>query len=215
MLAKVKDIARDVRIAIDQNSDNTPLIDLSDIDTLSMDDIVRSKITDAVKSVEKAAPVYLLGTGKPFAESLEWMGVKGKSGGRILLPDDFMRLISFKMSDWAYPLYEAITPDSPKYRLQGSRYGGLRGNPQKPVCAIVPYPQGLMLEFYSCSGGDGVNVAMAQYLPEPYINDMDEITISDKCYRAVVHYCAGLVCTAYQSEQQAEQLFTISKDLLK
>lgn len=215
MLKKVRDIASDVRVAIDQNSQNNALIDIEDLDTLSMEEIVRSKIVDAIKSVEKAAPVYMLGTGKPFADSIEWKEGKGVGSGRVLLPDDFMRLISFKMSDWDRPVFDAITPESPQYVLQSSRFAGIKGSPNKPVCVIVPYPTGLVMEFYSCKDGENVNVSMAQYLPEPMISETDDIEIADKCYSAVVHYCAGLVCTAYQSAEQGEQLFKISNDLLK
>lgn len=215
MLKKVKDIARAVRIAIDHNPQNDALIDVGDIDTLSLDDIVRSKIVDAIKSVEKAAPVYLLDTGVPFGDNIAWMEEKGKGPGKILLPDDFMRIISFKMSDWAMPVFEAITPDDATYKLQSSRFKGIRGNVQKPVCAIVPYPAGLFLEFYSCSGGEDVNISMAQYLPEPAIDEDDCVEICEKCYSAVIYYCAGLVCTAYLSAEQGEQLFKISNDLLK
>lgn len=217
MLKKVKDIIKDVRIAIDQNASGGSLIDTGDIETLSLDEIIRSKIVDAVKSVEKAAPVYMLGTGKAFADSIEWFESKGKGvgPGKILLPDDFMRLISFQMSDWSRAVYEAIMPDDPKYHLQSSRFAGIRGNTQKPACAIVPEPTGLTLEFYSCSAGENVNVVKAQYLPEPIISETDDIDIAGKCYRSIVYYCAGLVCSAYQSAEQGEQMFKISNDLLK
>lgn len=217
MLKKVKDITSDVRIAIDQNSSGSSLIDIGDIDTLSLDEIIKSKIVDAAKTVEKSAPVYMLGTGKPFGDSIEWFEGKGvgKGAGRIYLPDDFMRLISFQMSDWSRAVYEAIMPDSPKYQLQSSRFDGIRGNTQKPVCAIVPSPTGLNMEFYSCKGGDSVNIIKAQYLPEPAISETDDIDIPEKCYRAIVYYCAGLVCSAYQSTEQGEQMFKISNDLLE
>ena len=44
MVYEVKDILRDVRIAIDENKTNEQLITDEDIDTLMLDDIIYSKV---------------------------------------------------------------------------------------------------------------------------------------------------------------------------
>lgn len=214
MFYNVDDIVKDVCIAIDQNSTSERLIESEDIDTLSLNEIVRSKIEDAARGVEKSAPVYLLETGTAFGDSINWKSTKGVGMGYTLLPDNFMRLISFQMSDWQTAVYNAISQDDPLYGLQSSRYPGIRGCPQKPVCAIVPAPVGLVLEFYSCTQGETVHVVKAQYLPEPVIGEDGYIDICEKCYRAVVYNCAGLVCSAYGSKEQAELMFKLSSDLL-
>lgn len=205
---------RDVRVAIDQNSVSERLIESDDIDTLSLDEIVKSKIVDAARSVEKSAPIYMLETGTAFGDNICWKSTKGIGMGYSLLPDNFMRLISFQMSDWQTAVYNAISNDDPLYLLQSSRYPGIRGCPQRPVCAIVPMPVGLVLEFYSCTQGDSVHVVKAQYLQEPVISDDGFIEVCEKCYRAVVYYCGGLVCVAYGSKEQAELMFKLSSDLL-
>ena len=40
----------------------------------------------------------------------------------------------------------AISADDPLYDLQSSRYKGIRGNVQKPVCAVVNRAEGKVLE---------------------------------------------------------------------
>ena len=209
MRYNLEDIKEDVRIALDENqvSDN-----MMDTDTLSVDDIIVSKIVEAVRDVHINAPTYMLEAGHNFADSICWDKKPGKGSGWTILPNDFMRLVSFRMSDWERPVYSAILPEDPAYALQSSRYG-VKGNRQKPVCAIVMRPQGRVLEFYSCNGRD-VHVSMAVYLPLPKIED-ESIDICERCYRSVVYRCAGLAATSIERADKAEVLFKISNDLLK
>ena len=61
MVYKIEVVERDVRIAIDENKTSEQLISDEDIDTLSLNDIIRSKIVEAVRRVESSAPVHYLG----------------------------------------------------------------------------------------------------------------------------------------------------------
>lgn len=209
----VSELVKDVRIAIDQNEVGDQLINALDMETLTLDQIITNKIVDAVSSVEKSAPIHLLDSGEPFAKNLGWKQAVGIGMGYTILPDDFMRLLTFQMSDWSRSVNEVITEDSPLYAMQSSRYSGIKGCPQKPVCALVLYPVGYVLEFYSCVEGKNVFVKRARYLPYPSIQN-DTIRICEKCYRSVVYYLAGLVCSSYGGKDQADLLFGISKDLL-
>lgn len=166
MVYKILHIARDVRIAIDENKTSEQLIADEDIDTLSLNDIVRSKIVEAVRRVVTEAPTHLLDGGLPFGDAVYW---RSKGSGWTLLPEDFMRLLIFKMSDWERPVYEPITAADPQYQLQFSRYKGLRGNPQKPVVAIVSRAEGRALELFSCKN-NSATVEQAVYLPLPRID---------------------------------------------
>lgn len=214
MIYRVDDIIKEVRIALDQNSGDELLSAVWDMDTLMLDEMIRSKIVDAVRSVEMEAPLYMIDTGCNFGDSIYWKNGRGEGVGYILLPDDFMRLVIFQMSDWNTPVFNAISESNPLYKLQSSRFPGIRGNPQNPVCAIVIYPIGRVLEFYSCSGGKDVTIHKAVYLSEPSISDDGLIYICERCYRSIIYYCAALVCAICDSEKKSEFLFKISKDLL-
>lgn len=209
----VSELVKDVRIAIEQNEVGDQLINVSDMETLTLDQTIINKIVDAVSSVEKSAPVHLLDSGEPFAKNLGWKQAVGIGMGYTILPDDFMRLLTFQMSDWGRPVNGVITEDSPLYAMQASRYPGVRGCPQKPVCALVLYPIGYVLEFYSCVEGKNVFVRRARYLPYPSLQG-NTVKICEKCYRSVVYYLAGLVCSSYGAKEQADLFFGISKDLL-
>ena len=214
MTDQIENIKRDIRIALDQNMVSTQLISTADIDTLTLDDIIESKIEDAARLVMRDAPLHLLDGGKAFGESIKGFSREGVGGGYIALPSDFLRLVSFQMSDWSYPVNVAITEDHPLYPLQSSRYAGIKGNPQRPVVALSSQPIGLVLEFYSCEAGEGVYVKRATYLPIPKIAD-GEITFSEKLRPAIIYYAAYLTALSIGNGDLATVLLNTSKELMQ
>lgn len=212
MIYKVADLVREVRIAIDKNNSSAPLAALiDDVDTLSIDALIESKIEDAARAVTVNAPRHLLDSGKGFSTAVAWSSSKTKHWGFTQLPEDFLRLVTFQMSDWSYPVVEAITETDPIYKQQNSRFAGIGGNPQRPVVAIVQHPIGLILEFYSCTSND-VAVKLARYIPIPRIEN-ERIGISEKLVDGVVYYCAYLVLTSLSEVEQAKMMFAIYKNL--
>lgn len=210
MVYKIPEIVRDVRIAIDENKTSEQLIADEDIDTLSLDEIIRSKIVEAVRMVLTATPIHLLDGGVPFGDAVFW---RSKGSGWILLPDDFMRLLIFKMSDWERPVYEPITAAAPQYQVQFSRYKGLRGNPQKPVVAIVSRAEGRALELFSCKD-ESATVEQAVYLPLPKIDEYGGIEVPERCYMPAVYETASLVLATIGQGELSSIMSDLSKQLL-
>lgn len=211
MIYQVSAIERDVRVALDENDVSTQLVQMGDVDTLALNDIIRSKIVEAVRRVELAAPAHLLEEGHDFSSGIYW---NGDGSGWVLLPDDFMRLIAFRMSDWERTVYEAISVDDPLYAKQSSRYKGIRGNVQKPVCAIVNRAEGKALEFYACKDNTAM-IVRAGYVPYPHIDKDDGIDISEKCYTAVVYTVAALVLTTYGEADKASAMTDLAKSIIQ
>lgn len=211
MIYRLSEIARDVRIAIDENMTSEQLVSIEDMETLSLEEIIRSKIEEAARRVETVAPVHLLEEGHDFSDAVYWDKLES---GWVLLPDDFMRLIAFRMSDWERTVYAAISADDPLYAKQSSRYKGIRGNTQKPVCAIVNRAEGKALEFYSCKSEDAY-VRRALYLPYPRIDEDGGIDICERCYRAVVYAAASLVLLTLGEAEKSSALSEISKSILQ
>ena len=207
---RLDEIAKDVRIAIDQNMSSDTLIGFGDVDTLSLNDIIRSKITDAVKRIHSTAPAYLLDGGNNFGDAIYW---KELESGWCLLPENFMRLVVFQMDDWERAVYHAISEDDAEYKKQSSRFKGIRGTPQKPVCAIAIRPEGKALEFYSCKSENAM-VSRAVYLPYPVIDEDDGIEICERCYQAVVYTIASLVLTTYGNADLSKALSDLAKSAL-
>lgn len=211
MVYSVGKIMRDVRVVLDENQVGDRLIAEEDADTLSLDEIIRSKIEEAARRVETDAPVYLLEEGHDFGDAVYWGDMES---GWVLLPDDFMRLIVFEMSDWERAVFAAISPADPEYRLQRQRVKALRGTTQRPVCAIVNRPEGKALEFYSCKSEDAC-VRRAQYLPYPRIDRDGGIDICERCYTAVVYAAASLVSLTLGEADKSAAFSEVSKTALQ
>lgn len=210
-----------IKIALDQNNVSTQLFNTGDVDTLSLDELVESKIADAIRNVELNAPYHLLDGGTVFpasAQVITWESQQGYGPGSVLLPEDFLRLVCFKMSDWDHPVFVPILETDPLYAVQRSRFGGVRGNPQRPVCALVNRSTGLNLEFYSCASDSDASVAMASYIPVPSLvtpsTGEPYYSICEKLKPAVVYYAAYLVALITEPDK-ANALLNVSNSLMQ
>ena len=203
-------MARAVRVAIDMNKGDEPLIMEGDSDTLTLDETIHAKLADAVRMVEMEAPAIMLESGHDFGGEGVFIGKDGK--GFVVLPDDFMRLVAFRMSDWHRTVHDAIDENSPEYAMQSSRWKGICGNPEKPVCAIVRRPEGKVLEFYS-SRDDTAEVTQASYVPRPRIDAVGGIDVAEDCYRAAVYRAAALVLSSL-GDGLSTTMLEISKSLI-
>ncbi len=208
----VNDIVREVKVALDENVSSAALEGIGDEDTLKLEEIIESKLADAARVIEGAAPHHLLDSGRAFGESIGWDGQPGYGSGHIQLPDDFLRLVTFQMSDWDYAVTVAITETDPLYQLQRSRFAGVRGTPQKPVVAIVQEPIGLVLEFYCCYTGDDAYIKRARYIPVPRIRS-HKIELCEKLKPAIVYYTAYLAALCMCEGDVASAMLATAKEL--
>ncbi len=210
MVYTTEEIARDARVCLDLNESPAQLLADGDMDTLTTDAVIRSKIGDAAARVLSSAPSALLDGGHRFGDALYW----GKDGcGWTLLPPDFLRLIVFEMSDWERGVTGAISGDDAVYALQRGRYKGLRGTPQNPVCALVTRPEGRALEFYASKDGTAY-VRRALYQPYPAEDADGGWDIPQRCYRAVVYMTAALAAQAFGEDGKAAALTGQSNEAL-
>lgn len=206
----IENIAKDVRIALDRNGSSAALADIGDVDTLTIDEIIISKIIEGIKHVHSTAPAYLIDGAISFAGTVINWG--DKESGWILLPNDFMRFVSFKMDDWSRPVYSCSTTDDIEYEKQSSRFKGLRGTSQKPLCFIAIRPEGRALEFYSSKSTDA-EVEMATYLPYPQI-ESDSVKICSRCYNAVIYTIAALVLMTFGDAEKSNVFNELAKSSL-
>lgn len=65
--------------------------------------------------------------------------------GRIQLPSNFVRLVSFQVNDWSSAVTEALDDTSPRYKQQNNPI--LRGTPNRPMVFITD--GGKFLEYYT------------------------------------------------------------------
>ena len=150
----VDKLVKAVQIILDRNQVSDALLDAGDTDTLSQQEIIESKIAEAVRIIETDAPLHLITGGTNTQDGdIAWKQVGETYVGDMLLPTDFMRLVSIQMEDWERP-GKLISEQDPEYQWQSCRFSGVRGCPQKPIVAAVQYADGLHLELYSCKSSD-------------------------------------------------------------
>lgn len=210
MKIKATEMAKAVKVAIDQNRESGSLLSEGDIDTLSLDEIITSKLADAVRIVETEASSELIDSGETLNEKVHIDNMTGK--GYLVLPSDFMRLLAFRMSDWDCTIYSTISESDPEYKKQSSKWKGIYGSPAKPVVAIVKRKEGTVLEFYSCED-TSASVSQGLYLPIPKIDNNGEIEVSEKCYSASVYQAASLVLASL-GDKLSTTMLEISRSLL-
>jgi hypothetical protein len=219
----VEDIQKDVRILLDMNITHAGLGGISpkDMETLTIDQLIESKLVEAAKIIMQSAPYYMLGQGESFAARVGWNEEGESSSGFVLLPANFMRLIGFQMSDWSYPVHTPITPADPLYEQQGSRHKGIRGNKQRPVVALVEWPAGLVLEFFSSkhTQQESATVKRATYLPHPYIQESNDpvtvrsIKLPSKLLSAIEYMTGALCCRTIGDTERANAFTATSMEL--
>lgn len=214
MIYQLDRIKQDVRVCMDRNQIDTALITDSDEETLSLDTIIESKVLEAVERVHRDAPYYKLHHGHNLDGKNAEVYWGEMESGWVLLPDDFMRLVVFEMSDWERPVYAAITPADPLYTKQSSRVKAIRGTAQRPVCAIAVRQEGKVLEFWSCKSEEAT-VSRAVYMPYPRIDEYGGVDISEQCYDAVVYTIAGLVAMSVEEGEKAQGFLSIAKTNLE
>lgn len=127
-------------------------------------------LDDSVKTLLLKLPGYLTA---PASMGIATGTDNGDGTGYVQLPDDFIRLVSFKMGEWSRAVTDPITEDHPKYNLQKNVY--LRGKPVKPVAVIrniYDSSSKKILEYYSVVSSHTIERAM--YVKSDVAENMSE-----------------------------------------
>ncbi len=206
---QIADLVKDVKIVIDENIATDPVL-ADDDNQLELEELIAARAVDAVRSIHEAAPSDMLDDG----DTLPVTGIvtNQDGSGYVPLPDDFMRLVIFQLATWNRPVVTPIADTDPRYPMQKSRFLGVRGGPDKPVCAITTGSAGKVLEFYSVVAGTSATVSKAKYLPLPKVEN-NAIKVCTKLYNAVVYECAALVALTLKDDN-AKNFFEVAKSYL-
>ena len=122
-------------------------------------------LDEAARWVVRAVPLRALGPGKELpVQSLE---AREDGTGSLPLPEDFIRLLRFRMKGWRRPVVVPIRDTDEVYTQQFNRI--LRGGESKPVVALCEDDR--RLEYFSSSKGAGATVEEARYFGFTEVND--------------------------------------------
>lgn len=212
MFYQVDDILNDVKVCMDENMGSKPLFE--DQNYLSLEELIRSKIIASVRHIEERADILMIdNTESIMTNSIDVINIGNNytEGFAVVLPNDFFRMISVKMDKWTHPVQKFVGYNDYTYMLQRSKFAGIKGNIEEPVCAIVQGRYGLQLEIYGAPDPDELVFDHALYLPEPKISDIG-VSISSKLYNSVIYHITGSVLLTLNSSL-SKPMFEMSLSL--
>lgn len=208
---KVEDIIKAVRWCIDEESNNTSEI-TDEKDDLYMDNIIKSKINDALHwiAITAASSPVLSDSKKVDATTTSTIKVenfdKTRGIGAIKMPSDteVINISRVRGEGW----FKAVTP------VEDTDDGALmmyddtaKGTADRPLATIMrenpirillqPIPDEAVISFV----GVPKNVSIT--------SDATDVAIPDKLSNAFIYYLAFLLLSAYD-DTKANQMYTIA-----
>ena len=181
----VDSIVADVKVCFDEIGLNDAEF-LTGTDNAEMDTIIASKIGDALRFVGLHADVgYLEPTVIDESVTAENGVVDYK------LPDDFLRMIYARLSDWLFAVTEPIFYTEKEYATLKNPI--TTGYPDNPKVAITADKH---LELYTTKSSSPK--LTLGYIGETVQDENEQWPIPSKLYRGVVYYTAGLTLLTYK-----------------
>lgn len=217
----VADIVEQVKIILDQNQQENSIISSED-NTLELNTIIRQKILHAARLLLETSDVSAIDCGKTSSLNLEEMD--GVSWGELsawkaLLPSDYLRLLTLKMSDWKRGVHATIPVESAEYSQLKSGFIGITGNPERPVVAegqhigtldnaVVQWRE---LEAYTSATGECDEFrycAIPKYYT-PQGQTADYLDFPEKLYRHLLYQTGSFVAATYKDSGLAQLLMNM------
>lgn len=208
----VDDLIKEVRVTLDENRQESSYLK-GGLDNMELNEIIRSKLIDAARSILEVCPLNML-EPKEFV-AFEDKQIKNDDGsGYVVLPDDFLRLSQFKLNSWNRSVVNAAEEGSAISYMQRNLF--TRGTPVKPVCVFAHNASGKrIMEYYTAGKLNDTydhNVEKALYVQLPSISADNKLGISASLRFHIVNYCAGLVEVSRNNLPQADVFFKIANN---
>ena len=208
---KVEEIIKAVRWCIDEESNNTSEI-TDEKDDLYMDNIIKSKINDALHwiAITAASSPVLSDSKKVDATTTSTIKVESfdetRGIGAITMPSDteVINISRVRGEGW----FKAVTPvedtDDEALMMFDDTAKGTVDRPlatimrENPICILLqPIPTKAVISFV----GVPKNVSIT--------SDTTDVAIPDKLSNAFIYYLAFLLLSAYD-DTKATQMYTIA-----
>lgn len=201
-----QEIADEVRMIIDENEDNSALIDEADEVANDTDKITKQMIMQSVDMVHQMAPLWKTTDVQTQTTVSLQKYRKGKAGA---VPGDFLRFVAADADDWSHKVYEPITEGSAEYQMQASEWAGIRGSAERPVVAIVPGLIGMNMEVYTTDK----DAATLAYIRKAKA-EKGGVMIADMCYKAVLNMVAKYYMVSVGEAERAAHYNAVVNELL-
>ena len=212
-------IINDVRVILDQNRDDYTQLNVGEY-TLELNEVIVKGVIPAAQWAHMNAPISKL-KGVAFPDT-------GTIGNALQLPDDFMRLVSVRVSNWKRALNSYYAEDDPYVSQILSGYAGLMPTYNKPAMVLrqgddrhlllYPYADDESSDSDESTATEDDCVEYAYYIPLPQIEGLDEssddessddnpydnatIDLEPAVYQAFLYYLAYLTKLTYNEDNK-------------
>ena len=205
----VSDLVKEVKVLLDRNQESAGLLSPSDSDTLSQAELIESKIVDAARIILSDAPDDMV-EGTSCKNSVTWTDSKnGYYVGNMVLPTDILRILSVKADGWNRPA-EIISESDDAYKYQNCKYG-VRGNPERPIAAIVHTANGKSIELYTSKKNDATLAFI--YVQVPSITNEQKISLPSVLKDSILYMAGYLTCISLGDTDTASGLLGVARKL--
>lgn len=199
-----------VKTRIDEvSASGDVIVDVGVENTKPFDSIIDELLDESVTEVLLKAPFYRL-------ETIEEKGLVGtpvandENIGTVELPDDCLRLVSFKMRDWLCPVTSFAVPGDAVATRQSNKY--IRGGVAKPVAVLRKLGTLFNISYYSVKESHEVEELI--YVAK-HTEGASRIEIEDQqMIDALCWICAGKTLGVLGEKGLAEMCYENAKGLL-
>lgn len=193
-----------VKSKIDEiSSSDELLVPVGIEDNKPYDTIIETLLDESAIEVLLKAPFYRLTISN--STSLEIVK-KDSNTGIIILPTDFLRLLSFRMTEWERSVTQPAIKGDDISNMQSNKF--IRGGQAKPIGVLTRTDKGLALEYYSVK----VDHTLAEffYVKKQKAEDIEDIQMID----AMTWICAGKVLGVVGKFELAKNCYENANGLL-
>lgn len=200
------ELLKKVKIVINEAGDDSD-VSLLSADTRRLDDSILELLPRAVSLIQKSKGVVAgrVNTKSPLTSSLD-IKSNGEGGGVFVLPDDFVRLVSFQLEGWRSPVNQLYAHNSREAAWQHNEY--TRAGVCRPVCFESLNKNGERCAvLYPLPKDEGAKpkyfIYEATFNPADGLNGYD-----DGMPDAVVYECASLLYAMFERYDAANAMLS-------
>ena len=204
----VSDLVKEVKVLLDRNQESAGLLTPDDTDTLSQAELIESKIVDAASIILSDAPEDMV-EGTACTNAVTWEDSNGYYVGKMILPIDMLRILSVKAEDWTRSA-TIISESDDAYKYQNCKYG-VRGNPERPIAAIVHTTNGKSIELYT-SKKQNATLAFI-YVQVPSVTTEKKIMLPSILKDSIIYMAGYLTCISLGDTDNARGFLGVARKL--
>lgn len=184
---------------------DTPLQAVTIADENSMDTIIESLLDESAREILLKAPIYRLKvtSATPSAQK----NSSDSTTGYIQVPEDFLRLVSMRMSDWQRPVVQLALQGDAVAMRQSNRH--IRGGVAKPVGVLAKNEKGIVVEYYSTNAAEH-SVSEFLYIKSDTAENIKDAQMID----ALTWICAGKTLSVMGNMTQAQNAYDNAQSLM-